>query len=375
MKFWCLVPIVVLLAFAGLVFFSTPSQANFTIHEPVSSHEIRLDPPRRFGLLPTSIDRVLAAIEKAKLKQDSPISCSRCLHLAHLFGRVANIYLESTETIDLVDLLCDSKKSEILLGDPSVVKTRYGVRFPTVPQYNYRNGFEGAESHRDQVLGVFAALGVSLSQKINLEEADFELKDVLRDSIANFHLGQQEISWSILAYSHYLPDDVGHWENRYGELFTFESVAGHLLQQGLGKECCGGTHRLFAANAIYKYRARFLEKPMLRQLQAFLEQHVKQAVKSQMPDGSWDSTWWKMASKISKTKASKLEKVVITSHLIEWFMGLPADLQPPESTYKSAGVWLLQTVEEAEDAEFEEYFCPYSHALFAIMTLSGIDFS
>src|SRR5207302_3298465 len=97
------------------------------------------------------------------------------------------------------------------------------------------------ELHRDQTLAAFAELGLPLSFTLQGDGGTGTLRDVLDDSLANFHLGQKELAWTALAYALYLPP-VKSWINRYGERFGFDQLVSEMLDRPLDAESCGGTH-------------------------------------------------------------------------------------------------------------------------------------
>lgn len=56
---------------------------------------------------------------------------------------------------------------------------------------------------------------------------------------------------------------------------------------------------------------------------------------------------------------------MITGHLLEWFDLLPAEIQPPDSTVRSALLWIVPTLQSLTPEELAADICPCTHALLA----------
>ena len=69
----------------------------------------------------------------------------------------------------------------------------------------------------------------------------FTLHDLVADSIANFHLGQEEIEWTALTYISWLPPER-QWTNKFGETFTFDQLATELMRRRFEEATCVGSH-------------------------------------------------------------------------------------------------------------------------------------
>jgi hypothetical protein len=113
---------------------------------------------------------------------------------------------------------------------------------------------------------------------------------------------------------------------------------------------------------------RILSSVVKSEVQKYLSRHVREACQSQWADGSWDIRWSPTAAELEpspKSWPSNLEKVHATGHLLEWFITLPDDLQPPVDVIRRGADFLARQVESLTLEEFLENFCPYTHAIAA----------
>jgi hypothetical protein len=240
-------------------------------------------------------------------------------------------------------------------------------------------GFEMAErddgtrtEHRDQTLAALAESGVGLDVPLEAEDGTFEVGDLLRTSLDEFHLGQEEISWTASAYIAYLPPQTT-WQNRYGERFSFDRLVEEIMQQSLTKESCGGTHLVMALTkaARVDHEVMAILDPEVRErLVGYLRGKVSEAVGSQLEDGSWPHCWSPSGSVPPEgeftAEPTDRAGVTITGHLLEWFHLLPEDLKPPASTVKAETAWMRSKLRSAPRESVTKSFCPYTHAVVSL---------
>lgn len=226
--------------------------------------------------------------------------------------------------------------------------------------------------HRDQLLASLAEAGVPLSCRIEIAEEERTVSDLLRTSVNEFHLNQKEISWTTVAYALYLPPQAS-WMNRYGEHFTFDHVADVLMNRSLASESCRGIHLVSALTyLLLADREIPILTPSTRDhVESHLTRRVKQAMQSQLPDGSWPLRWssdgFHGAAGDSFTPPSTLSlRVTVTGHLLEWFHFLPASLKPADTTTKAGLLWLWSQLQSASQEQISTDFCPFTHAIQAL---------
>jgi hypothetical protein len=155
-------------------------------------------------------------------------------------------------------ILTHQAHAEKFFGESLLFQTRNGVRYRLPSSGSPAN--EEGESHRDLFLATFAELGLPLSTPLNIATGSFTLRDLLRDSVANFDLQQQEIVWTAVAYCLYLPPQ-NRWQNRDEMWFTFDDLANELLHRPLREGTCGGAHLLFAMTFLARVDSSRLAYP------------------------------------------------------------------------------------------------------------------
>lgn len=253
------------------------------------------------------------------------------------------------------------------------VKTRSGIRFRA---YHARGaGNQLGESHRDLFLATFAELGVPLSTSLaNLGADRVELSDALRDSVTHFHLDQDPIEWTSIAYVLYMAGAAG-WSNCDGDRFTFDQLASELLHRDMSRCSCGGGHVLSAMTLLVRTNddLRFLSPRTAAELEQRLASEVSTAIATQSEDGSWAPDWQFNPSIALAMKApGDAGRFLTTSHLVEWMVYLPHRLQPKKATYVRASAWLLahiRSIDTAPTGVPNAELCPWTHAVCALRAM------
>lgn len=298
---------------------------------------------------------------------------STCLHLMRIHGKDAEVEIEGVEApVSLLRLLTDEGLGQKHIGESAVVHTEHGIRFPTASW----GGTRGDEVHRDQCLASLGEFGVPLSHRIVIGGDLFTLRDVLRDSILNFHLGQEELAWTALAYALYLP--VNEWRNRYGQRYCFDDLVRELVRRRFAGASCGGTHRLFALTmlACADDEVPILSAEVRTELRAYLGHSVNLVVRTQEPDGCWSIHWNRaMEQPLQMTETSAEDtlqsRLLITGHLAEWMPYLPSTLQIPDAVRERAVWWLRDHLRKVDAKQFWGGVCPHTHAVCAVRDWSG----
>jgi hypothetical protein len=108
-----------------------------------------------------------------------------------------------------------------------------------------------AQGHPDQWLGYLSQCGlaacgkggVPLDTKLVVAGRDYTVADLLSQAQADIEDGQ-EATWTLMAFSAYLPHDAT-WTARDGEEWSIERVAAMEAAADLFSSACGGAHRLY----------------------------------------------------------------------------------------------------------------------------------
>lgn len=292
-----------------------------------------------------------------------------CLHVLRVHGLTARFTegdLPSSAAI--LDLLTDAEAGRQYFGNPPFIRTRSGVRYPTVLR-NAPAPSGAWESHRDQVLGAFGELGIPLTQPLRFADTTLSVREVLRDSIANYHARQDELMWTGLGYALYLPPRRG-WLNRFGERASFDELVTALLDRPLDKSSCAGTHLLYTLTVLARadQQQPVLTDPIRERLWQRLREALAVALATQEPDGSWALDWNKALLPEAKGPREAPDvnnlpdRLLTTGHLAEWLLYLPEELAVPDSCLRRAGSWLYERLRVATPDDILRDFCPYTHA-------------
>ena len=296
---------------------------------------------------------------------------SDCLHVLRVHG-IHRTFEKSTlrSGEDILELLTDPEKGKRYFGRAVFVHTRSGIRCCKGVAVN------AAESHRDYAIASLAEQGIRLSTKLHVSEEEREVRDLLRDSVANFHLGQEELEWTVLAYALYMPP-TRQWVNRYGEEYSFDSAVRELLNRKLHHAACAGTHIAYTLTIVARVDREFpiLTTNVRELLWSALRRYKQIAIQSQEQDGSWHIDWFSELMVESDRTGWHVEdsddsRLLATGHLAEWLLYLPDTIPVPDETLRMAALWLLKRLKRTNEKEREPLFCPYAHAVRVVRCLS-----
>ncbi|HTU94144.1 MAG TPA: hypothetical protein VMF69_28960 [Gemmataceae bacterium] len=330
------------------------------------------DAPRRIAPLAPVLFRKdsdeAASIQRVlRSPQPGPRNLPYCLHLIRLYGWGSIPGPHFTNGREVLAALTDLASSERYFGEPAFFQTRSGIRYRTLDVATA----SGAENHRDVCLATFAEAGLPLSTEFTTPKETFHLRDLLRDSVQNFHLQQKELPWTAIAYALY-PSVGSRWTNRFGESFGWDELTEALLTAPFERNSCGGTHLLYALMLI-----RRTDRPLSTSVRAKLEERLKAAITSaiarQAADGHWPADWWadapsKPVGDNRKIDDSNFTRLLITGHLLECLTFAPPGLQTPPEVYRRAARWLCRVLPD-DRIDSKVSICPRTHAVCAVRNL------
>lgn len=322
-----------------------------------------------FALSPRQI-RWIA--QQVKLPPDGRMTSSLCLHQMHVHGVEAKMEIDG-KSVPILEIVLDEALARQYLGRQAAVRTRYGVRFREVLPIGGDHASTSGESHRDQCLGCFAELGIPLSREMIVGGECFALRDVLRDSLAEFSLEQEELAWTALAYALYLPPREV-WTNRFGETYRFDDVVDELLRRPLNRTCCCGMHIIHTLTAIARVDAQIpiLSDEARSRVRSYLRRLSEAVASRQQPDGSWTFDWHRglvahePVAHVHSGRATPETTLLATGHVAEWMLILPNEMQPPPRVRRDAARWLYARLRESTEQDRLTAFCPYTHAAYAV---------
>lgn len=334
--------------------------------------------PVRFGLIDVPEHVLEACLGKIRPPREAD-SASLYLHLLRLHGLSARFaHPELVSGDEILALFLDAERGRSFFGAPIVVRTRYGAAFVGGGD-NLAVAAMSTESHRDQCLSALAEQRIPLSRALSIDGSPLELRHVLEDSIANFHLAQQELQWTALAYSLYLPPQT-HWANKFGERTTFNDLADTLLSLALEDSSCAGTHLVFALTVMYRVDQEhhpILSAGMRARVKERLWAYTAAAINTQEQDGSWPLDWHRLLARpltntgLAPDLGDPNGRLLVTGHLAEWLLYVPEEFSVPDDCLSRAGSWLLSKLKEVSDDAAVELICPYTHAACVVNVLSA----
>jgi len=319
------------------------------------------------GLLPVRPEdrqRLQQLIQPFRRDASSVSLCLHVLRVHGLDGRFSGGNLPSGRSI--LELLTDRKAGQAYFGEPVLFRTRGGARYPTGSS---TSTMKWEETHRDQVLAALAELGIPLSQPLKLDDDMLTLRDVLRDSMGSFHLHQDELVWTALAYGLYLPPQHS-WCNRFGDRTSFDDLVAELIHRPLDKASCAGTHLVYTLIILARVDQQepFLTRSAREGLWQHLQRVLRLVVAKQRPEGSWSGDWYQelLEGPADPGRPSNTSnwtyQLVTTSHMAELLLYLPAELQVPKQCLERSGSWLYEQLRAASPESVRDNFCPFSHA-------------
>lgn len=344
---------------------------------PAARQESRVETASRetpFSVTPTFSEPLDLPATELPLDEQVPppkkelITVPDVLHLLHAHGLEARFHDSDFQSGgELLSLLTNQAVGRSCFHEPAFVRTRYGLRFVTRGEGPGQPYFE---AHRDQCLAAFGELGLPLSTPLVLETTgEGALRDVLADSLANFDIHQSEPAWTAIAYSLYLPP-MRRWKNRYGEEYSFDDLAAALLNCPLDQTSCGGTHQLHALVVMARVdqEAPFLSPDRRRSIDTFLSRAAADIVRSQEADGAWGSDWCRRSSlnadaALVRPASDADGRLIITSHLCEVLLILPARYHLPGTVMRRAVAWLSARLAATPIKEQSARTCPLAHVL------------
>lgn len=335
--------------------------------------------PVRLSSVPSLVYPIAAPDLRGMLRKVEPLSAgmsaSLCLHTLAAQGLHAEFPGKRPSSSEgLLELFTDEDAGREFFGAPALVKTRNGLRAAM-----YVNDGRSKESHYDQTLGCFAQLSLPLTTPIRVGGESLSLRDMLRDSIACFDPHQLELEWTAIAYASYLPPNQ-NWVNKFGEHYDFNALLEELLSRDLGGASCCGCHLVDAMLLLERVDSEVgvaLSSGHRDRLRERNREFVSAAMNSQAVDGAWGPDWHlgAVSSACGPGEAPLSSRMLATSHVAHWMLGLPAERRVPEAVVRRALDWLRVHLQEASPDFVRDNFCPCSHAAWVLRDVGRADAS
>ena len=319
--------------------------------------------------------QIIDKLDPSNQTNESKLSASQCLHLLSALGLEANFSDHRFSSgLDLLGLLTNSRQAKEYFGHPVLLSTRFGVRPTNGTQFGL-----ASQAHRDQLLCCFAQLGVPIDYPLVVEGQPRQFRDILRDSIANFHLLQEELEFTAIAYALCLPPNRA-WTNKLGEIYTFDDLVEVIMRRELNGSHCLGAHLVEAM--IYIHRVDSEVDPILSEtwrgrLQQRLDKIATTILEGQADDGSWGPQWhYGLLSESARHRTPSdiepVKRLLATGHITQCIALMSPERNPLNSSVLRRAVSWLNHTTAAVDREFiRTNFCPCCHAAWCLKQFSG----
>jgi hypothetical protein len=183
---------------------------------------------------------------------------------------------------------------------------------------------------------------------------------------------KEEIEWRTVTLALYR-SQVSSWQTRFGEQISFERITRELLRRArsFGQEelTCAGTHTFYALALLYRVNEQqSLWRPAMREeVEQILQASCKRLERTQLKDGSWDDNWQLPGLARNGWPTTRIDRLRITGHNLEWIALLPKTLRMSNYTIERAGDFVLSTIRDMTIEEVQRYICPCSHGIRAYL--------
>lgn len=218
----------------------------------------------------------------------------------------------------------------------------------------------GVQGHDGQFLAILAQSKVPANSPIQAGRKRFTVEDLIDYEMRTCQ-SKTELTFKLIALSHYLINDAT-WVNGRGEEWSLERLVEEELAQPIIGSACGGTHRLMGLSFALKQR-RASGLPVTghyARAEVFLKDFVDYAWTLQNPDGSFSTEWFEGRA----NKQDMQRKLQTTGHVVEWLVYTLPDEELQSPKLLRAIEFLTYCLVEQRQTDWK--IGPRSHALHAL---------
>jgi hypothetical protein len=176
----------------------------------------------------------------------------------------------------------------------------------------------GVQGHSAQYLAILAQCRVSAQSPIVLQSGTFTVADLIEEEKLACK-EKSELTFSLIALSHYLPTDAT-WKARDGHEWSLSKLVEEEIVQPIRGAACGGTHRLYGLS--YGCQRRLKQNGRLDGVYLRADKYVRDyqeftLTKLQNRDGSFSTEWFKYPA---DRRDDVDRKIQTTGHILEWLV-------------------------------------------------------
>lgn len=255
------------------------------------------------------IDRVLAACRDGRRLDTAIHGGWQVVHGILAFGAEFPIVHEGRE-VPALDYLLDGGHLQGWVLRPG----SSGVIAVTEP------GSTLGQGHPDQWLGYLSQCGergMSLDRSLLVGGRAFTVRDLLTQAQADIRPGQ-EATWTLMAFSTYLPPEA-EWTASDGERWDLARIVAMEAAAEPAESACGGAHRLFGLTTAVRRQAA-TAGPVGDEAGPWLAARdritdcIDRARRYQQEDGSFSTQYFERAA----TSPDVFAKLGATGHIFEF---------------------------------------------------------
>lgn len=231
--------------------------------------------------------------------------------------------------------------------------------------------------HHDDFLSVAAEVGLPLETALSWSGQEFQLKDLFAHSF-NWYSPSQELEFTATAYVLWLAPK-SKWRNRFGEEYSFDALAQHLMNKDMAKCACFGTHIPYTLALLLNVdeRESILSPPVREKVEERLKKISAVLASSQGAAGWWDRNWGQPNVPPVTGEDEKIEWLRATGHHLEWIAIAPAACRPPDRIIEKAIALVLKMMPTVNTGLLStaSHYPLYSHIGRALVLLAGYQYA
>lgn len=258
------------------------------------------------------------------------------------------------------------------------VESKHGVKVRTVMDSGVESKW--SSTHPGKYLQVMAELGVRSNEQIFVRGSrrSHTIADIVRDDAARVH-SYIESEWSAIGLARYLSQST--WINQFGQNITFDQIANWLTSRKFGAGACFGCHVPFSLACLLSVHRRevILKNRTAQRIEDVLRGYSRRLVEVQHQDGSWGPNWFDSTRTILPFTwgSHDWDCIASTGHHLEWTAVVSEELRPSNRVLNKALQYLVMKISQLQNDIRTQWrtYLPASHAVKAILTLSGREFA
>ncbi len=271
------------------------------------------------------------------------------MHAVLCYGREVKIATPDRGTVSALDYALSNgqiRGFELMRGaEPLPATGRYGVKA------RFNPGSYIGQGHVDQWLAICAMANIPIDTQVMIGDERYSILDWVHQAqhdVPNNPV--DEFSWTLIALTHYLPDEPS-WKAAGGLTVSWEDLVAVELRYDIDDSPCGGTHRM--AGLVRALRAKkrlgLADSPVWEEAQQLVDELLESSRENRGPDGRLSSFYFTRAG----GSADLSLELNSTGHVFE-FVALairPEDLDQP--WIERSAVQLCDLLDATADIDLE----------------------